>query len=1053
MVVCIPVCVLHGVAAKFSQNPCQLFAVRGNLHSAGTYGDKRMRTEDGYIICECLNGKPEAFGMLVDKYKAGIYAFVYVQIGDFHSAQDVTQEVFIHAYRNLSSLRRWESFVSWLYRIASRRCKLWIRAESRRVDRNFIEDKHQKSLEVNSVNFYRENQLRENLQEAIDTLSDTHREVLMLHYFGGMTIRDIARAIGASPVAIAKRLSRARLQLREEMVSMMDAAFAGQRLRASFTLRTVEAVRRIRINPMPRTAGLPWGLALATGIILAVLSLGSHMNLSHFMNAPMDLTLPDETAIAEVGEISVDVLRVSRISALSSKQGNDYRGGIMLSGQQNAVLLAPSGEGDEWPEEPAARLGKGSINQIAYSPDGKVLVIAGQLGMWLYNANNLDEIGLLEKYARAIAFSPDGELLASAQLDSGVFLWNIQRKKQVGSLQPEFGAIPTMSIAFSPDGKLLASGNWDKTVRLWDVDKEKQVAVLQGHTDWVSSVAFNPDGKLVASGSNDKTVRLWDVQKQEQAGVLEGHTKELLSVTFSPDGKLLASGSYWPDSAIRLWDVQGRKQVGILEHNDNVHCVAFSPDGRLLASGGYQGKVRLWDVAEQKQLAMLHAHTDAVNSVVFSPDGRNLTSSSSCAVRVWDVEGRKQVGGVEGYSGRVSSVAFSPDGKLLASGSWDKTVRLWDVQGQEQVGVLQGHKNAVWSVAFSPDGELLASGGTWPGSPNTIRLWNIQKQMQVGGLRYAKTVRCVAFSPDGRLLAWGSDDKTVHLWNVEEQEQVGVLQGHEESVRCIAFSPDGKTLASGSYGVTIRLWDVQEQKQVGVLKGHTEGVYSVAFSPDGETLASGSHDMTIRLWDVQEQKQVGALKGHTWTVYSVAFSPDGKLLISSSDDETVRLWNVEEQTQVGLLQSDAGSVVSVAFSPDGKWLVSGCRSGAVSLWEVNVGGPDISVEPMGKQLGTWGEAKRTELLQNYPNPFNPETWMPFSLSKPKYVKIRIHTSTGQLVRTLDLGQKSSGVYLSKEKAAYWDGRNESGETVASNVYFYVMEAGEHTSLKKMVLAR
>jgi WD40 repeat protein len=324
--------------------------------------------------------------------------------------------------------------------------------------------------------------------------------------------------------------------------------------------------------------------------------------------------------------------------------------------------------------------------------------------------------------------------------------------------------------------------------------------------------------------------------------------------------------------------------------------------------------------------------------------------------------------------------------------------------------------------------------------------------MQVGALPHAKTVRCVAFNTDGKLLAWGSDDRAVHLWNVEEQKQVGVLQGHEQSVKCIAFSPDGKTLASGSYGVTIRLWDVQKQKQVGVLKGHTEGVFSVAFSPDGETLASGSYDMTIRLWDVQEQKQVGVLKGHTWTVYSVAFSPDGKWLISGSDDEIVRLWNVEEQKQVGELQSDARSVVSVAFSPDGKWLATASREGTILLWEVNVGGPDISVKPMGKQLGTWGEAKRTELLQNYPNPFNPETWIPFSLSKPEHVKIRIYTSTGRLVRTLDLGQKPSGVYLNREKAAYWDGRNESGETIASGVYFYTMEVAGYIGLKKMILA-
>jgi len=146
-------------------------------------------------------------------------------------------------------------------------------------------------------------------------------------------------------------------------------------------------------------------------------------------------------------------------------------------------------------------------------------------------------------------------------------------------------------------------------------------------------------------------------------------------------------------------------------------------------------------------------------------------------------------------------------------------------------------------------------------------------------------------------------------------------------------------------------------------------------------------------------------------------------------------------------------VMSVAFSSDGKWLAVAHATGVVSLWEVNVGDSGISIEPMGKQPGTWGNVKKTELHQNFPNPFNPETWIPFSLSEPDHVKIRIYTSTGLLIRTLDLGQKPSGAYLSKEKAAYWDGRNESGETVASDVYFYALEAGGHIGLKKMILAR
>ena len=216
----------------------------------------RMRTEDGSIIQECLNGEPEAFGVLVDKYKEGIYAFVCNKLLDFQDAQDVTQEVFLQAYRDLHSLKRQESFAFWLYRIAYRRCMQFFRVRSRRVDRIFIADQDPEvvyaSSLASSLDSYRESQLDESVREALDSLPDLYSEVLVLHYFGGMTIKDMARAIGASPGAIAMRLSRARAQLKPEIVPMMDTMFGGQRLPAGFTFYIVEAVKRKADMPTAR---------------------------------------------------------------------------------------------------------------------------------------------------------------------------------------------------------------------------------------------------------------------------------------------------------------------------------------------------------------------------------------------------------------------------------------------------------------------------------------------------------------------------------------------------------------------------------------------------------------------------------------------------------------------------------------------------------------------------------------------------------------------------------------------------------------------------------
>jgi RNA polymerase sigma factor (sigma-70 family) len=337
----------------------------------GIYGSGRMRTEDGSIIQECFDGKPEAFGLLVDKYKGGIFAFVYGRLGRLQDAQDVTQEVFIEAYRGLHSLRRWESFVFWLYRIARNLCVDWIKAESRRPDSEFIEDQDPNVLESPSLDSYREGQLGESLKEALDALPETYREVLMLHYFGGMAIKEIARAVGASPAAIGKRLSRARSQLREEMIAMMDTAFEGQRLQASFTFRVVEAIKRIKIHPMPRMAGLPWGLSLAAGIIVTVLSLNPHVSITSDIAMPAGSPLSAQAKALEAGEIAVDILKASEISIIASKQGSDNG-----AKPQNTFSPAPQrDEGGKWTKKTGMSKGKFGLSTCAV--DGIIYTIGG----------------------------------------------------------------------------------------------------------------------------------------------------------------------------------------------------------------------------------------------------------------------------------------------------------------------------------------------------------------------------------------------------------------------------------------------------------------------------------------------------------------------------------------------------------------------------------------------------------------------------------------------------------------------------------------------------
>ena len=160
------------------------------------------------------------------------------------------------------------------------------------------------------------------------------------------------------------------------------------------------------------------------------------------------------------------------------------------------------------------------------------------------------------------------------------------------------------------------------------------------------------------------------------------------------------------------------------------------------------------------------------------------------------------------------------------------------------------------------------------------------------------------------------------------------LSGHSSSVFSVAFSPDSKTLASGSNDKTIKLWDVETTQNIATLTGHSDNVESVGFSPDGKILASGSNDKTIRLWDVETKQQIATLTGHSSSIESVAFSPDGKTLASGSSDDTIKLWDLETNQEIITLTGYSSDVESLAFSPDGKTLASGSYNNTIKLWRL-----------------------------------------------------------------------------------------------------------------------
>ncbi len=281
--------------------------------------------------------------------------------------------------------------------------------------------------------------------------------------------------------------------------------------------------------------------------------------------------------------------------------------------------------------------GKETVNEVAYSLDGRLLAVASSLGVYLYEAETQAQVRFIKTGVRvsSVAFSPDGATLALGAHDNTVQLWRMDDGALLRTLKGRMGLV--LSVAFSPDGATLASGAWSGML-LWRVAYGAVRHTLKGHTASVRSAVFSPRGTTLASGSDDHTVRLWRVSNGALRRTLKGRMRHVTSVAFSPGGTMLASGS--GDRAVRLWRVfDGTLLHTFKGHTGAVRSVAFSPDKTTLASGADDKTVRLWRVSDGALLHTLKGHTALVSSVAFSPDGVTLASGSrDGTVRLWGVK-------------------------------------------------------------------------------------------------------------------------------------------------------------------------------------------------------------------------------------------------------------------------------------------------------------------------------------------------------------------------------------------------------------------------------
>jgi RNA polymerase sigma factor (sigma-70 family) len=946
---------------------------------------------DGQLLKRFVMQRDEgAFALLLRRHGPMVLGVCRRVLPRLHDAEDVFQATFLLLARKAGSIRKRGSVGSWLHGVAFR---LALAGKAQAACRQAHERRAATMPKVEDCGDDRWEDLQAILDEGLLQLPERYRTALVLAYLEGKTHEEAAGQLGCPLATFRNWVARGRRLLRQRLVRRGLALSAGALGMVLIRNAAPAAVPAALLHPTLRSALQFAAGTRATAVVAAPVAAMVESGLKAMLvarlrlGAMLLLTFGIVTAGAGLGAQRALFARGDDEKQVKPAQPPADQT------QGRLEQVRTDRYGDPLPQGAIKRegtlrfrLGGGQMTDLFLGAEGKTLIsntLHGPRAVQVWDAATGKRLQSFpgDFGYQPIAVTTDGSLLAIPE-GARIVLWNLYSGKQVRRLEAD-DVTAVHALAFSPDGQMLASGDANGIIHFWYVATgQRSAQIATGKMEDIASLAYSPAGKVLAAGDQwGRSIQLWDAASHRLLYQIARPGSTMGTMAFSPDGALIAMGA--ADTPVGLWDARTGRQVRPLPGSPLADAFAFSPDGKTLATNEvgehqYRRAINLWRVADGKHLRRIATHPYLPADLVFSPDGKILFAGSQGAIAPYDLSTGKLVGPApespvsvrnlmpasrrnvlacikdfklqlhDLSTGRYvqlnqgcDALALSADGGQIVSVA-DNQICLWETASQKLVRRLapSAPRSKQWrqAVALSPDGKALAV----LRSDGVVELWDAGRGQQLRELDFRGNNRSfrpmnnrhdsgsVAFSPDGALLAAAGTCSTgearVRIWDVagwsqlpqltvamnaptaEQPKQVfsGLFSGSWEPniTPQLAFAPDGRTLALNRWQKTIPVWEVASGKRRLLLQGHEESTVWIAYSPDSRTLASASWDNTIRLWDLETGEELRSLTGHRGRANSLAFTADGNTLVSAGDDSTLLYWDVAAQTHRPLVPSE-----------------------------------------------------------------------------------------------------------------------------------------------------